>query len=106
MQAVFCKERNWDQFHTPRNVLLALVGEVGELAEILWVQGEYWIMLSCADPPGPFPLEIQTYHINIVKLKLKLSKKASDHQPSPIAPPGKQIVPRILWKNLDPRMVI
>ena len=35
MQAVFCKERNWDQFHSPRNVLLALVGEVGELAEIL-----------------------------------------------------------------------
>lgn len=40
-------------------------------------------MLSCADPPGPFPLKIQTYHINIVKLKLKLPKKASDHQPSP-----------------------
>ena len=28
-------ERNWHQYHTPRNVLLAMVGEVGELAEIL-----------------------------------------------------------------------
>ena len=26
--------RNWDQFHTPRNVLLAMVGEVGEVAEL------------------------------------------------------------------------
>ena len=31
--ADFAKERDWDQFHTPRNILLALVGEVGELAE-------------------------------------------------------------------------
>ena len=25
MQANFSEERNWDQFHTPRNILLALV---------------------------------------------------------------------------------
>ena len=31
--ADFARERDWDQFHTPRNILLALVGEVGELAE-------------------------------------------------------------------------
>lgn len=31
----FCKERNWQEFHSPRNLLLALVGEVGELSEIL-----------------------------------------------------------------------
>lgn len=30
----FVAERDWEQFHTPRNLLLALVGEVGELAEI------------------------------------------------------------------------
>lgn len=31
----FTEERNWHQFHTPRNMLLDLVGEVGELSEIL-----------------------------------------------------------------------
>ncbi|CAG5118095.1 unnamed protein product [Candidula unifasciata] len=36
----FIKARNWDQFHSPRNVLLALVGEVGELAEIFQWKGE------------------------------------------------------------------
>lgn len=39
-QAEFSKERDWDQFHTPRNLLLALVGEVGELSEIFQWRGE------------------------------------------------------------------
>lgn len=30
---VFVAEREWETFHTPRNILLALVGEVGEVAE-------------------------------------------------------------------------
>ncbi|GBF90852.1 hypothetical protein Rsub_03706 [Raphidocelis subcapitata] len=30
----FAEERDWRQYHTPRNLLLALVGEVGEAAEI------------------------------------------------------------------------
>lgn len=32
--AEFALERDWDRFHTPRNLILALTGEVGELAEI------------------------------------------------------------------------
>lgn len=31
---VFAADRDWNQYHTPRNLVLALVGEVGELAEI------------------------------------------------------------------------
>ncbi|KAF6271364.1 dCTP pyrophosphatase 1 [Rhinolophus ferrumequinum] len=34
LHAEFAAERDWDQFHQPRNLLLALVGEVGELAEL------------------------------------------------------------------------
>jgi len=30
----FSTERNWSKFHTPRNIALALLGELGELAEI------------------------------------------------------------------------
>lgn len=33
----FANERDWEQFHSHRNLLLALVGEVGELAaEFQW----------------------------------------------------------------------
>ncbi|RWS31142.1 dCTP pyrophosphatase 1-like protein [Leptotrombidium deliense] len=41
LQSEFCEQRNWRQYHTPRNLLLALTGEVGELAEIFqWKRDE------------------------------------------------------------------
>ncbi|KAL3335529.1 hypothetical protein AABB24_031649 [Solanum stoloniferum] len=36
----FSRVRGWDQYHSPRNLLLALVGEVGELSEIFQWKGE------------------------------------------------------------------
>ena len=37
----FNRPRNWMPYHTPRNLMLALVGEVGELAEIFqWLTDE------------------------------------------------------------------
>ena len=36
--AAFANDRDWDQFHSVRNLSLALMGEVGELAELLqWI---------------------------------------------------------------------
>lgn len=33
----FADERDWAQFHTPRNLLIAMTGEVGELSELfMW----------------------------------------------------------------------
>lgn len=37
----FTEERDWEQFHDPKSLALALVGEVGELAELLqWVPAD------------------------------------------------------------------
>ena len=36
----FASLREWDQFHTPRNLALALVGEVGELCECFQWRGD------------------------------------------------------------------
>ncbi|WP_433550160.1 nucleotide pyrophosphohydrolase [Micromonospora zamorensis] len=34
----FAEERDWQQFHTPKNLTMALAGEVGELiAEFQWL---------------------------------------------------------------------
>jgi len=38
--ADFSNERNWNKHHSPRNLLLAMVGEVGELAEIFQWKSE------------------------------------------------------------------
>ena len=32
-QRDFAKERDWDQFHSPKNLAMALLGEAGELIE-------------------------------------------------------------------------
>ena len=36
----FSNERLWNRYHTPRNIALALMGEVGELAELLQWKGD------------------------------------------------------------------
>jgi NTP pyrophosphatase (non-canonical NTP hydrolase) len=37
----FARERDWEQFHTPKNLAMALSGEVGELVEIFqWLTPE------------------------------------------------------------------
>ncbi|MBP2475334.1 NTP pyrophosphatase (non-canonical NTP hydrolase) [Crossiella equi] len=41
MLSKFISERDWDRFHTPKNLAMALVGEVGELAEVFqWLTDE------------------------------------------------------------------
>ena len=37
----FVRERDWEQFHTPKNLSMALAAETGELMEhFLWATGE------------------------------------------------------------------
>ena len=37
----FSEERDWEQFHSPKNLTMALSGEVGELSEIFqWLSDE------------------------------------------------------------------
>ncbi|CAK65823.1 unnamed protein product (macronuclear) [Paramecium tetraurelia] len=36
----WCHQRDWEQYHTPKNIVMALIGEVGELSEI-FIDGEF-----------------------------------------------------------------
>ena len=39
----FCTERDWDQFHTPKNIAASISIESSELLEIFqWSQGNNW----------------------------------------------------------------
>ncbi|WP_378733794.1 nucleotide pyrophosphohydrolase [Nocardia brasiliensis] len=41
MVADFAAERAWERFHTPKNLVMALTGEVGELSELFqWLTDE------------------------------------------------------------------
>ena len=47
----FSAERDWGQFHDPKSVLLALVGEVGELAELFqWLPAADARQLAAGEP--------------------------------------------------------
>ena len=46
----FSDDRDWNKFHTPKNLLLALTGEVGELVEIFqWLTEEESLRIA-SDP--------------------------------------------------------
>lgn len=48
----FTRERDWERFHDPKSLLLALAGEVGEVAELL-----QWLPeASAADMAAQAPL--------------------------------------------------
>ena len=48
---VFTRDRDWEQFHDPKSLALALVGEVGELAELLqWLPADEAAKLADQDP--------------------------------------------------------
>jgi dCTP diphosphatase len=47
----FARDRDWGKFHDPKSVLLALVGEVGELAEVFqWLPAADARNLAASDP--------------------------------------------------------
>ncbi|MCB9599331.1 MAG: nucleotide pyrophosphohydrolase [Sandaracinus sp.] len=46
----FVRERDWEQFHDPKNLAMAVASEAGELlSELRWVRGED-ADAHCADP--------------------------------------------------------
>lgn len=47
----FTADRDWDKFHDPKSLLLALVGEVGELTELFqWLPGDDVTRLARTEP--------------------------------------------------------
>lgn len=47
----FTAERDWGQFHDPKSLLLALVGEVGELAELFqWLPADQAVRVAQQEP--------------------------------------------------------
>ena len=82
----FANERLWNRFHTPRNIALALIGEVGELAEIFqWRFDEGGIDLSeeVLDKVGQEIADVAIYlirladvsHVELGKVTMQLLKR-------------------------------
>ena len=48
----FAELRDWDQFHSVKNLLLALVGEIGEVAEIIQWRSDVELQSFLSTPAG------------------------------------------------------
>jgi NTP pyrophosphatase (non-canonical NTP hydrolase) len=66
----FAQEREWEQFHTPKNLAMALAGEVGELlAELQWLTPEQSAAVMQDEQLGPrVRAEIGDVTIYLVRL--------------------------------------
>jgi NTP pyrophosphatase (non-canonical NTP hydrolase) len=66
----FAVERGWEQFHTPKNLAMALAGEVGELlAELQWLTPEQSVAVMQDEMLGPrVRAEIGDITIYLVRL--------------------------------------
>ncbi|MBQ1035108.1 MULTISPECIES: nucleotide pyrophosphohydrolase [Micromonospora] len=66
----FAEERDWQQFHTPKNLAMALAGEVGELiAEFQWLTAEQSaIVMSDPDAGSRVRAEIGDVMIYLTRL--------------------------------------
>jgi NTP pyrophosphatase (non-canonical NTP hydrolase) len=67
----FVAERDWDQFHTPKNLAMALVAETGELVEhFQWLTPE-----QSADLPAETLAEVELEIADVLLFLLRLCDK-------------------------------
>jgi len=65
---LFAEERDWEQFHSPKNLVMALVGEAGELcAEFQWLSEDQSSKLPARELE-PIKQEIADVLIYLVRL--------------------------------------
>ena len=65
----FADERDWQPFHTPKNLAMALAGEVGELlAELQWLTPEESVAVMGTDAGARVRAEIGDVMIYLTRL--------------------------------------
>ncbi len=66
----FADDRNWEQFHTPKNLSMAVAGEAGELvAEFQWLTAEE-SMAGSLSPEKKSDIELEMADVAIYLIRL------------------------------------
>jgi dCTP diphosphatase len=68
--AEFASDRDWDQFHSPKNLSMALSGEVGELLEIFQWLTEEQSQNVCVTEEGRQRVEEEVADVAIYLIRL------------------------------------
>lgn len=66
----FAAERDWEQFHTPKNLAMALAGETGELlAELQWLTPEEsWKIMDDPEAAARLRAEFGDVFLYLIRL--------------------------------------
>jgi NTP pyrophosphatase (non-canonical NTP hydrolase) len=69
----FAKERDWEQFHSPKNLVMALSGEVGELTEhFQWLTEEASFLNNDIETKSSVAEELADILLYLLRLSDKL----------------------------------
>ena len=69
----FARQRDWGPFHNPRNLILALTGEVGELAEIFqWLKEGEAEEIMASDQAEHVRQEVADVFLYLMRLAMVL----------------------------------
>jgi NTP pyrophosphatase (non-canonical NTP hydrolase) len=80
----FASERDWDQFHTPKNLAMALVAEAGELAaEFQW--------LTAAQSAAPSPEQLERIRAECADVLIYLVRLADRLGFDPLGAAGEKL---------------
>ena len=66
----FTAERAWDQFHSPKNLSMALTGEVGELVELFQWMSEADSRIALNDPKTAVAIKEELADVLIYLVRL------------------------------------
>ncbi|OGA03372.1 MAG: nucleotide pyrophosphohydrolase [Betaproteobacteria bacterium RIFCSPLOWO2_02_FULL_62_17] len=66
----FARPRSWDQFHSPKNLAMALTGEVGELVEIFQWLTEAQSREAMQDPARAMHIQEELADVTIYLVRL------------------------------------
>ncbi len=68
--ANFAHERDWEQFHSPKNLVMALTGEVGELNEVFQWMTEEQSRGVASDPKYARPVRDEIADVLLYTIRL------------------------------------
>ena len=66
----FARPRGWEQFHSPKNLTMALTGEVGELVEIFQWLTETQSIQAMNDPQQALHIQEELADVTIYLVRL------------------------------------
>jgi len=101
----FAEERDWDQFHSPKNLSMALIAETAELIEhFQWLKEEESSLIQ-GDKLEAVRMELADIQIYLIRIADKLNVDLLDAVEKKITPIGTEQAPAVIEVEEAPKTI-